>query len=89
MAIMPVVRLQHDAIADEHTLEIYHHLPNAELVIFPGATHMIPVDDPDLFNTTVDRFFRVPFVKTDRVAGLMKSIARTGAEYAREHAAPK
>lgn len=77
----------HDAIADEHTLDIYHHLPNAELAIFPGATHMIPVDDPARFNAAVDRFFRTPFVKTDRVAGLLKSVARLKAEYAREHAA--
>ena len=48
---------------------------------------MIPVDDPALFNATVDRFFRTPFVKTDRVAGLLKSIARMKAEYAKEHAA--
>ena len=82
-----VLASDHDAIADEHTLEIYHHLPNAQLVIFPGATHMIPVDDPDLFNAAVDRFFRAPFVKTDRVAGLLKSIARLNAEYAKEHAA--
>lgn len=79
----------HDAIADEHTLEIYHHLPNAQLAIFPGATHMIPVDDPDLFNTTVDRFFRTPFAKTDRIAGLMKSLIRMNAEYAKDHAAPE
>jgi len=82
-----VLASDHDAIADEHTLEIYHHLPNAELVIFPGGTHMIPVDDPARFNATVDRFFRTPFVKTDRVAGLLKSIARMKAEYAKEHAA--
>jgi len=84
-----VLASDHDAIADEHTLEIYHHLPNAQLVIFPGATHMIPVDDPALFNATVDRFFRTPFVKTDRVAGLMKSMARMKTEYVNEHAAPE
>jgi pimeloyl-ACP methyl ester carboxylesterase len=82
-----VLASDHDAIADEHTLEIYHHLPNAQLAIFPGATHMIPVDDPALFNATVDRFFRTPFVKIDRVAGLLKSNARMKAEYANERAA--
>ena len=82
-----VLASDHDAIADEHTLEIYHHLPNAQLVIFPGATHMIPVDDPPRFNATVDRFFRTPFVTTDRVVGLMKSGARMKAEYVKEHAA--
>jgi pimeloyl-ACP methyl ester carboxylesterase len=82
-----VLARDHDAIADEHTLEIYHQLPNAELVIFPGATHMIPVDDPARFNAAVDRFFRTPFVKVDRVAGLLKTNARMKAEYAKEHAA--
>jgi hypothetical protein len=32
-------------IRDEHTLEIYHHIPNSELAIFPNATHMIPYDN--------------------------------------------
>ena len=63
----------HDIIRDEHTLEIYHHLPNGELCIFSAATHTIPYDDPELFNTTVDRFFQTPFVKKDRVKDLLKS----------------
>lgn len=84
-----VLASDHDAIADDHTLEIYHHLPNAQLAVFPGATHMIPVDDPALFNATVERFFATPFVKTDRVGGLLKSMARLQAEYAEEQAALK
>jgi pimeloyl-ACP methyl ester carboxylesterase len=64
----------HDAIRDEHTLEIYHHIPNSQLVIFPNATHMIPYDDSVLFNTTVERFFRAPFVKKDRIKDLLKSM---------------
>jgi pimeloyl-ACP methyl ester carboxylesterase len=72
----------HDMIRDEHTLEIYHHLPNGELAIFPHATHMIPFDDPQMFNTTVDRFFRTTFVKIDRVADTLKSMEklRSGAK---------
>src|ERR1700732_631263 len=53
----------HDAIRDEHTLEIYHHIPNSELCIFPNATHAVPYDEPELFNATVDRFFQAPFAK--------------------------
>jgi pimeloyl-ACP methyl ester carboxylesterase len=68
-----VLASDHDAIRDEHTLEIYHHLPNSQLCIFPDATHMIPYDDPPRFNATVDRFFRTPFVKKDRVKDLFKS----------------
>ena len=68
-----VLASDHDAIRDEHTLEIYHHLPNSQLCIFPDATHMIPYDDPRRFNATVDRFFRTPFVRKDRVKDLFKS----------------
>lgn len=64
----------HDMIRDEHTLDIYHHLPNGELCIFPGATHAIPYDDPALFNATVNHFFHAPFVKKDRLNDLLKSL---------------
>lgn len=64
----------HDIIRDEHTLDIYHHLPNGELCIFPGATHAIPYDDPASFNAVVDHFFQTPFVKKDRLNDLLKSL---------------
>jgi pimeloyl-ACP methyl ester carboxylesterase len=68
-----VLASDHDVIRDEHTLEIYHHIPNSQLCIFPNATHMVPYDDPALFDATVDRFFRTPFVKKDRVNDMFKS----------------
>lgn len=64
----------HDVIADEHTLEIYHHIPSSQLCIFPNATHMVPYDDSILFNATVERFFRAPFVKKDRIKDTFKSL---------------
>ncbi|MCS7026579.1 MAG: alpha/beta hydrolase [Bryobacteraceae bacterium] len=64
----------HDLITDEHTIEIFHHLPNAQLCIFPDATHMIPFDDPARFNAVVERFFRQPFVKRDRLRDFLKSL---------------
>jgi pimeloyl-ACP methyl ester carboxylesterase len=63
----------HDLIRDEHTLEIYHHIPNSQLCIFPDATHMIPYDEPARFNAAVERFFRTPFVKKDRIKDMLKS----------------
>jgi pimeloyl-ACP methyl ester carboxylesterase len=54
-----------DVIRDQHTLEIFHGLPNANLAIFPGATHMIPWQNPDLFNRTVETFFAKPFARPD------------------------
>ena len=42
----------------------------------PNATHMVPFDDPALFNATVERFFRTPFVKKDRIKDVMKSFEK-------------
>jgi pimeloyl-ACP methyl ester carboxylesterase len=69
-----VLASDHDMIRDDHTVNIYHHIPNSELVIFPGATHMIPFDDPATFNATVAKFFAKPFVKIDRIKDTMKSL---------------
>jgi pimeloyl-ACP methyl ester carboxylesterase len=63
----------HDLIRDEHTLDIFHHVPNSQLAIFPNATHMVPYDDSALFNATVERFFRARFVKKDRIKDFLAS----------------
>ncbi len=34
---------------------------------------MIPYDEPVRFNAAVERFFRTPFVKKDRIKDLLKS----------------
>lgn len=52
-----------DVIRNAHTLEIFDNIPNAHLAIFPGSTHYIPVQQPELFNTTVDGFFSEPFTR--------------------------
>jgi pimeloyl-ACP methyl ester carboxylesterase len=78
-----VLAADHDLIRDEHTVEIFHHLPNSQLAIFPNATHMIPYDDPATFNATVDRFFSTPFVKRDRLGDVMKSIGKIRVEMAK------
>jgi pimeloyl-ACP methyl ester carboxylesterase len=66
----------HDLIRDEHTVAIYQHIPNGQLAIFPNSTHMVLYDDPVMFNATVERFFRTPFVKKDRINDLMKSLEK-------------
>jgi pimeloyl-ACP methyl ester carboxylesterase len=66
----------HDLIRDEHTLEIYHHVPFSELCIFPNSTHAVPFDDPELFNSTVERFFRTPYEKKDRIKDVLKSFEK-------------
>jgi hypothetical protein len=62
-------------------VEIFHHLPNGQLAIFPNATHAIPFDDPALFNATVVRFLRTPFVKRDRIKDLMQSLEKVRTYY--------
>lgn len=51
-----VTSADRDVIRDEHTLEIYHSLTNAQWAVFPNAGHDIPVEDPERFNATVRRF---------------------------------
>jgi pimeloyl-ACP methyl ester carboxylesterase/ketosteroid isomerase-like protein len=68
-----ILASDHDLISDQHTLDIYHHIPNSQLAIFPNATHAIPYDDAPLFNATVYRFLTTPYVPKDRVADALKS----------------
>jgi pimeloyl-ACP methyl ester carboxylesterase len=63
-----------DLIRDEHTVDIYHHIPNSQLAIFPNATHMFPYDDPAAFNATVERFLRDPSARKDRIRDLERSL---------------
>jgi pimeloyl-ACP methyl ester carboxylesterase len=63
----------HDLVRDEHTLEIYHNIPKSQLCILPNSTHMVPFDDPALFNATVERFLRTPFVGKNRVRDFLSS----------------
>ena len=63
----------HDLVRTEHIVEIFTHLQNAQLAILPNSTHMVPFDDPEMFNTTIERFLSTPFVKKDRIADAMKS----------------
>ncbi len=69
-----VLAADHDLIGDEHTLEIYHHIPNSQLCIFPNALHTVLYDDPALFNASVERFLRTPYVKKDRIKDTLKSL---------------
>jgi hypothetical protein len=37
---------------------------------------MIPYDDPPRFNAAVERFFRTPFTKRDRIKDLLATIEK-------------
>ena len=73
----------HDLIRTDHIVEIYNHLPNAQLAIFPDSTHMVPFDNPELFNGTVQRFLATEFVKKDRIQDTMKSLEKLQAGLAK------
>jgi pimeloyl-ACP methyl ester carboxylesterase len=60
-----VMAADRDVIRDEHTLSMFHALPKSQLAVFPGATHMIPEQDPARFNSTVLRFFDRSFTMPD------------------------
>jgi pimeloyl-ACP methyl ester carboxylesterase len=64
----------HDLIRLEHTVDMFNHIPNAQLVVFPGSTHAVSYDDPAAFNAAVEKFFQTPFVKKDRVKDTMKTL---------------
>ncbi len=66
----------HDLIRLDHTVAIYEALPNAQLVVFPNNTHLVPFDDPKLFNTAVERFLATPFKRIDRIPATMASFDR-------------
>lgn len=72
----------HDLIRDEHTVEIYQHIPNSQLAILPNATHLVPFDDPASFNAIVERFFRTPYVKKDRINDTLTSLEKLRASSA-------
>jgi pimeloyl-ACP methyl ester carboxylesterase len=78
-----ILASDHDMISDGHTLDIFHHIPNAQLQIFANATHMIPYDDPDRFNSVVAAFLQKPFVKIDRLGDTMKSLEKLRATAAK------
>ena len=66
----------HDLVRLEHIITIYRSLPNAQLAIFPNSTHMVPFDDAEKFNTTVDRFLLSPFTKIDRIPATIGSFEK-------------
>ena len=48
----------HDVILPQHTMLIAQYIPNAFLWILPNCGHGTLIEYRDLFNETVDRFFK-------------------------------
>jgi pimeloyl-ACP methyl ester carboxylesterase len=45
-----------DAVTLEHTLQLYRALPQGQLAVVPGASHLVPVEKPDDVNRLVVDF---------------------------------
>jgi pimeloyl-ACP methyl ester carboxylesterase len=55
----------HDVIRPEHTLAIARGIPSAYAWIVPNSGHSTPFTSTDLFNTTIDTFFKQPYRKIE------------------------
>jgi len=78
-----ILSSDHDLIRLDHTVAIYESLPNAELAVFPNSTHLVPYDDPQMFNATVERFLTTPFKNKNRIADAMASFEKLQAGLAK------
>jgi pimeloyl-ACP methyl ester carboxylesterase len=47
-----------DIIREEHSVEIYQNIPQAQLSIMPGETHFTPASNPNLFNKIANGFYQ-------------------------------
>ena len=54
-----------DVIKNQHSVEIFEHIPNAHLCIMPGQTHFATAENATYFNGIVDTFLSQPFSRPD------------------------
>ena len=55
-----------DVINIDHTISLFRSLPHSQLFVVPGASHIVPVEQPELINSEVIKFFSTPFHDLDR-----------------------
>lgn len=53
-----IIAGDNDLIVTKHTVDIYEHIPHANLWIVPNSSHSTLIEHADEFNRTVDAFFR-------------------------------
>lgn len=59
-----VVAGDDDICTLEHTVALYDAIPNAELAVVPGTSHLAPMERPDLVNSLILDFLRYEPVPT-------------------------
>jgi len=60
-----VMSTDRDLIKEEHTFFIYKNISKANLCILPNEKHGIAKLNPDLFNSTVDKYLSEPYYGND------------------------
>jgi pimeloyl-ACP methyl ester carboxylesterase len=61
-----VVVGDHDLINIDQTISLFANLPHSQLFIVPGASHLVPLEQPELLNSEVVKFLATPFRDLDR-----------------------
>jgi pimeloyl-ACP methyl ester carboxylesterase len=55
-----------DLIRLDQTISLFTTLPHAQLFIVPGASHMVPLEQPEVINREVIHFLSTPYRDLDR-----------------------
>lgn len=55
----------HDMFTIDHTIDLYKNLPKASLYIVPDATHISPLEEPELVHAEILRYLGKPYRKLD------------------------
>jgi len=58
-----IIGADSDVMPLSHFVEIYEHIPQAQLFIIPGATHLMHRLEHELYNLVASRFLDRPFTR--------------------------
>lgn len=61
-----IVAGDYDLIDITHTVSLFNSLPNSQLFIIPGASHLSLVEQSELANSIIIKFLKTPYSKIDR-----------------------
>ena len=61
-----IIAGDHDLINMDQTITLFNTLPNTQLFIVPGATHIVLVEQPNLINSVIINFFKTKYRNIDR-----------------------
>ncbi len=61
-----VVAGDHDIINLDQTIALFTNLPQSQLFIVPGASHLAPAEQPELINSMIINFLKTPYRDIDR-----------------------